>query len=116
MAKKRTRQQKEKTQKQRGQVKAPAASFGLEEHVKPPTTQLQPLSFSQHSEPLVAKKKPVPVPTAPATHSLLRVDQKYLRSDLRRSVIVSLILLAVLIGISWALRYNGLTMLKGIGN
>jgi hypothetical protein len=116
MAKKRTRQQKEKTQKQRGQVKAPAASFGLEEQLKSPRIQLQPIPSKQNSESVVAKKKLPSATTSTVTHSLLRVDQKYLRSDLRRSVIVSLILLAVLIGISWALRYNGLTMLKGIGN
>ena len=94
MAKKRTRQQKEKIQKQRGQVKAPALS---------PSPPLEPLLTNVPAQP-------------PVVHSLLRVDQKYLRSDLRRSVTVSLLLLIVLIGISVALRYNGLTMVKGIGN
>ncbi len=60
----------------------------------------------------LGSNKPSPIP--PLAKSLLRVDQSYLAADLRRSVVVSLGLLLVLIGIFWLVRYNGFSVLQSL--
>ncbi len=60
----------------------------------------------------LGSNRPSPIP--PLTKSLLRVDQSYLAADLRRSVIVSIGLLLVLIGIFWLVRYNGFSVLQSL--
>lgn len=104
MAKHRTREQKEKTAHSRGVVKAPVTSVAHERQVEPTTVKLEPIAQPRAS----SSQAPVKIP--PLKQSLLRVDEKYLRADLRKSLIVSLILFAVLIGIFVAVRYNGVSV------
>ena len=104
MSKKRTRQQKAKTEEQRSRVKAPPVVVAQE-------LQVQPKKSFAVEQSVISHTKTAPAAIPPMKQSLLRVDQAYLMADLRRSVVVSLILFAVLIGIFWLVRYNGLTIL-----
>lgn len=104
MAKHRTREQKEKTAQSRGSVKAPAVAVVNERQVEVSSTQLKQVP----EERVTTAQTPVQIP--PLKQSLLRVDEKYLRADLRKSLIVSVILFAVLIGIFVAVRYNGVSV------
>lgn len=105
MAKHRTREQKEKTAQSRGTVKAPAVAVANERQVTPVSSSLTSVPDAVTT----THQEPVSIP--PLKQSLLRVDEKYLRADLRKSLIVSAILFAVLIGIFVAVRYNGVSSL-----
>lgn len=98
MAKKRTRQQKAKTIQRRGSVLAPAVPVVQERLVVPNATLFT-------SSPV---EKSEQIATPPEHQSLLRVDRAYLKADIRRSLLISIVLCAVLIGIFWLVRYNGL--------
>lgn len=105
MAKHRARLQKQKPKSSRGRSKAPAVPIVHERQVEPHAPQLViPAEASLQRAPNT--------PILPSYQPLLRVDQRYLRADLRRSLSVSLALFVVLIGIYWLVRYNGLTTLQ----
>ena len=107
MAKHRTRQQKAKTNEQRSRVMAPPVATAQELQVQ--RTQSFVTIADERSFESDRRKS-----AQPTSQSLLRVDQAYLKADLRRSLFVSLFLFAVLIGIFWLVRYNGLTMLQSV--
>ena len=114
MAKHRNRAQKVKTEKHRSRVKAPAVPIAHELQVQK-TEQF--VVSSEGKEQDFARRKAAlqtsqPSLIPPAHQSLLRVDQALLQADLRRSVLVSVVLIALLIGIFWLVRYNGLTSLQ----
>lgn len=102
MAKHRTRAQKLKTTAHRGAVRAPAVPIAVTMQVEKKQSYIKTSELSVHED-----KRPSPIP--PTTQSLLRVDKSYLVADLRRSLVVSGILIAILIGIFLLVRYNGLT-------
>ncbi|MBP7875752.1 hypothetical protein KA012_02030 [Candidatus Woesebacteria bacterium] len=116
MARHRTRKQKAKTVEQRGRIVAPPVVAAQELQVIP--VQSFSASTETQNQNLLARKlalgsnKPSPIP--PVAQSLLRVDQSFLAADLRRSVLVSLGLLLVLIGIFWLVRYNGFSVLQSL--
>lgn len=106
MAKHRTRSQKANTAQRRSRLISPVKNYSQELQVQTPA------SFKSIEKEAVLVEKVTPAPIPPTQPSLLRVDKAYLIADLRRSMVVSLSLLMVLIGIFLLVRYNGFAFIQ----
>ncbi len=102
MAKRRTRKQKQKITRKRREVKT--AQEGISQNTDQfvsKTAQTTPTHSKQGlTLPVTQPKKPT------AEKSLLRVSAHFLANDMLRSLLITAILVASLIGIYIYLRYN----------